>query len=126
MIKGMDHVALVTTDVERAAKFYTEVVGLRETARLETTHSGTIVFVGVNGTTVELFGGGKPTAAAEGGEIGYKHICFLVDDVDAEHARLKGRNVEFDMEPATVDAGLRIAFFRDPDGNRVELMQRPD
>ena len=126
MIKGMDHVALVTTDVERATKFYTEVVGLRETARLETTHSGTIVFVGVNGTTVELFGGGKPTAAADGGEVGYKHICFLVDDVDAEYARLKDRNVEFDMEPATVDAGLRIAFFRDPDGNRVELMQRPD
>ena len=122
MIKGIDHVALVTTDVERAAKFYTEVVGLRETARLETTHSGTIVFVGVNGTTVELFGGGKaPTSA-----VGYKHICFLVDDVDAEYARLKGRNVEFDMEPATVDAGLRIAFFRDPDGNRVELMQRPE
>ena len=103
-----------------------EVVGLRETARLETTHSGTIVFVGVNGTTVELFGGGKAPTSAEGGEIGYKHICLLVDDVDAEYARLKGRNVEFDMEPATVDAGLRIAFFRDPDGNRVELMQRPD
>ena len=125
MISGVDHVALVTTDVERAAKFYTEILGLREISRLETTHSGTLIFVGVNSTTIELFGGGKPKASPKENEVGYKHICFLVDDVDAEFARLRAQAVEFDMEPATVDAGLRIAFFRDPDGNRIELMQRP-
>ena len=125
MIKGVDHVALVTTDVERAATFYTGVLGLQEMARLETSHSGTLIFVGVGETTIELFGGGKVKASGEGNEVGFKHICLLVDDVDAEHARLKARGVAFDMEPATVESGLRICFLRDPDGNRVELMQRP-
>lgn len=125
MIKGIDHVAVVTTDVERAAKFYTEALGFREVARLETSHSGTLVFMGLNGTLVELFGGGKAKTSSGTAEVGYRHICLLVDDVDAEHERLKGHGVDFDMEPTTVEAGLRVAFFKDPDGSPLELMQRP-
>jgi catechol 2,3-dioxygenase-like lactoylglutathione lyase family enzyme len=124
VITGIDHVAVVATDVERAAKFYTEVLGFREVARLETSHSGTLVFVGLGGTLVELFGGGKPRAKGDTDEVGYRHICLGVDDVDAEYERIKGLGVDFYMEPTTVESGLRIAFFRDPDGSPIELMQR--
>jgi len=124
VIKGIDHVAVVATDVEQAAKFYTEVLGFREVGRLETSHSGTLVFVGLNGTLVELFGGGKAKSPSDTAEVGYRHICLLVDDVDAEYERLKGLGVDFYMEPATVEEDLRIAFFRDPDGSPIELMQR--
>jgi catechol 2,3-dioxygenase-like lactoylglutathione lyase family enzyme len=127
VIKSIEHVAVVTTDLERAAKFYTEVLGFREVGRLETTHSGTIVFVSLGGTQVELFGGGKPRDAEETHQsVGYKHIALSVDDVDAEYARLKALDVDFYMEPTTVDPGLRIAFFRDPDGSPIELFQSKD
>ncbi len=125
MIKDIDHVAVVTTDVERAAKFYTEALGFREVGRLETSHSGTLVFLGLGGTLVELFGGGKPRAAGDTGEVGYRHIALLVDSVDEEYDRLRALGVEFTMEPATVESGLRIAFFKDPDGSPIEIMQRP-
>jgi catechol 2,3-dioxygenase-like lactoylglutathione lyase family enzyme len=127
VIKGIDHVAVVTADVERAAKFYTEVLGFRETVRLDTTHSGLIIFVSLDGCQVELFGGGNPRDPKEGvNEVGYKHITLLVDDVDAEYTRLKELGVDFYMDPTTVESGLRLAFFRDPDGNPIELLQRPD
>ena len=126
MIKGIDHVAVVTADVERAAKFYTEVLGFSETCRLETAHSGTIIFVSLNGCQVELFGRGKPVSRKETlNEIGYKHITLLVDSVDEEYARLRAAGVPFYMEPTTAESGLRLAFFRDPDGNAIELLQRP-
>jgi catechol 2,3-dioxygenase-like lactoylglutathione lyase family enzyme len=125
VIKDIDHVAVVTTDVERAAKFYTDALGFREVGRLETSHSGTLVFLSLGGTMVELFGGGKPTTSGDTGEVGYRHIALLVDDTDAEYERLKGLGVEFTMEPATVESGLRIAFFKDPDGSPIEIMQRP-
>jgi catechol 2,3-dioxygenase-like lactoylglutathione lyase family enzyme len=127
VIKGIDHVAVVTTDIERAARFYTEVLGFRETLRLETTHSGTIIFVSLNGTQMELFGGGKPRHASEDeNEVGYTHITLLVDDVDAEFSRLKSLGVEFSLEPQAAESGLRLAFLRDPDGNAIELLQRPE
>jgi len=124
VIKDIDHVAVVTTDVQRAAKFYTEALGFREVGRLETSHSGTLIFLGLGGTTVELFGGGKP-GSGDTGEVGYRHIALAVDDADAEYERLKAMGVEFTMEPATVESGLRIAFLKDPDGSPIEIMQRP-
>lgn len=123
MIKSIAHVAIVTSDLDRAARFYTEVVGFREVRRLETTHSGTIVFLSVDGTILELFGDGAPVdpEAAEG-KVRYSHMALLVDDVDAEYERLKAAGAPFHIEPTTPEPGLRVAFFRDPDGNPVELI----
>lgn len=126
MIEAIQHVALMTSDIERAARFYTEVVGFHEVDRLETTHSGTIIFLSLEGagTQLELFGGGKPRDPIEGREpVGYRHIALRVDDVDAECARLKSLGVEFMLEPTTSDARFRLAFFRDPDGNPIELIR---
>ena len=124
MIKSVEHIAVVTTDVERAATFYTEVLGFKETLRLETTHSGTIVFVSANGTKLELFGGGKPKESGEGeGKVGYPHVALLVDDVDGEYERLKALGVEFDVPPTDAESGIRRAFFKDPDGNRLEIIK---
>jgi len=124
VIKSVQHIAVVTTDVERAAAFYTQVLGFKETLRLETTHSGTIVFVSANGTQLELFGGGNPKEPGEGeGKVGFPHVALLVDDVDLEYERLKALGVEFDVPPTEADAGIRLAFFKDPDGNRLEIIK---
>ncbi len=126
MITGLDHLALVTTDAERAARFFIDVLGFKESGRLETTHSGTIIFVSLGATQVELFGYGNGKAAVGADDcIGFKHLALSVDNLDAEHARLTALGVKFTMVPTTVESGLRIAFFEDPDGNRLELMQRP-
>ena len=53
----------------------------------------------------------------------YVAPALLVDDVDAEHARLAALGVEFDMPPTDAEAGIRLAFFRDPDGNRLEIIK---
>ena len=127
MIKDLDHLALVTTDAERAAHFYIDLLGFKESGRLENTpHSGTIIFISLGGTQIELFGTGDAAAtpAAERA-VGYKHLALLVDDIDGEYERLRAAGVEFGMVPTTVESGLRIAFFTDPDGNALELMQRP-
>ncbi len=125
MITGIDHLALVTTDVARAARFFTELLGFTEAGRLETPTSGLIIFVSLGGTQVELFGSGDPQApVGTDTSVGFQHLALAVDDVDAECARLQAAGVEFSLLPTTVTPGLRIAFFRDPDGNRLELMQR--
>ena len=126
MITGIEHFAVVTTDVERAAKFYQEVLGFKEARRLQTTHSGTIIFISLGGSELELFGGGEIAPKAEGRKVGYTHIALTVDDIDNDYERISKHGVEFSMKPTTVESGLRIAFFTDPDGNTLELMQRPE
>ncbi len=124
MITGIAHLAVVTSDIGQAVDFYTGVLGFRETLRLETDHSGTIVFVSLDGTQLELFGGGQPRDPGEGeGKVGYPHVALAVDDVDVEYERLTSLGVEFDMPPTDAEAGIRLAFFRDPDGNRIEIIR---
>jgi catechol 2,3-dioxygenase-like lactoylglutathione lyase family enzyme len=57
--------------------------------------------------------------------IGYKHICLLVDSVDKEYERLAASGVPFRITPVNVQ-NVRIAFFKDPDGLEIELIQYLD
>jgi predicted enzyme related to lactoylglutathione lyase len=67
--------------------------------------------------TVSLFGQGSAEPAANRSAI----IEFIVDDVDAEYARLRGQLNEVVTEPTTMPWGNRALLFRDPDGNLVNL-----
>jgi len=70
---------------------------------------------------VELLGGGKPVEE-DRGEVGYPHIALQVDSVDEEHARLSALGIGFHIPPQDVQ-GIRCAFFRDPDGNPIEIIE---
>ncbi|MEM7490326.1 MAG: VOC family protein [Pseudomonadota bacterium] len=57
------------------------------------------------------------------GARGWKHVAFTVADVDAAIATLREAGIPILSAPVTnPEAGLRYAFFRDPDGNHVELV----
>ena len=55
----------------------------------------------------------------------YGHIAIGVDDLDITLADLKGQGIEPEREPYRVrEGGALICFVRDPDGYRVELIDR--
>ena len=55
---------------------------------------------------------------------GYGHIAISAEDLDGTLARLAAAGIEPERPPYTVGAGgPRIAFVRDPDGYRVELIE---
>jgi glyoxylase I family protein len=123
MITGFHHIAINTTDIERSARFYREVLGFREKMRLDYEGGGYLLMLELGGVSVGLFAGGKPSdLEARSGEVGYVHLALSVDDVDAEYERIQAAGYEFYVAPKTVQ-NLRIAFFRDPDGIPIELMQ---
>jgi lactoylglutathione lyase len=54
----------------------------------------------------------------------YGHIAIGVDDLDGTLARLKEQRIEPEREPYRVrEGGSRLAFVRDPDQYRVELIE---
>jgi lactoylglutathione lyase len=121
VIKSIHHIALRTTDLERMADFYSQALGFTRGMRLDFGDGTYLVQMELDGAQVELFGGGK-TKSEDKEAVGYIHLALTVDDVEAECERLKGLGCEFYIEPVTVQ-GLRVAFFRDPDGNSIELIQ---
>jgi catechol 2,3-dioxygenase-like lactoylglutathione lyase family enzyme len=102
-------VMLGSSDLERATKFYTELLGLQLKGRF-----AEFVFFDTGDTTFALNG---ELAAAEGGS----HECvFSVESVTQAHAALKDR-VAFLNEPRAVNNENWAVNFRDPDGHLCSL-----
>lgn len=59
---------------------------------------------------------------------GLAYLTFIIDDLDAQLARLRAADVEIMSQnpPVTNRPGIRVVFFRDPEGNALELVQYDD
>lgn len=114
------HIALKSVDYARAKAFYTQTLGLPIIGQIP---GKEVIFLDIGGTTIELMGG-APAALNEPPAAGLTHMAFEVDNVDATFIELKAKGVPFTVEPK--DAGdIRVAFFKDPDGNLLELFRSP-
>jgi glyoxylase I family protein len=121
-IRGTHHIALLTPDLPRLQAFYTGTLGLPLVGAF---HGHDIVFVGTGETAIELI---QQEGAATAQDVsGWAHFALEVADVDATHAALLDQGIVFHVAPMDFPPEaptLRIAFFRDPDGNEIELAQR--
>lgn len=113
-------IRIITADLPRLVAFYEQVTGLRadwatdQFAELRSP-AGTLALADV--ATVALFGPGSAAPAANRSAI----VEFVVDDVDAAHARLADLLDTIVTPPTTMPWGNRALLFRDPDGNLVNL-----
>ena len=114
------HIAVRTPDFVRAKAFYTETLGFPIVGNIP---GKDIVFINIGGTTIELMQGPAPAKWERPG-AGFMHLAFEVEDVDATYASLVTKGVEFFVQPTNV-GDIRLAFFRDPDGNELELFHSP-
>jgi lactoylglutathione lyase len=121
------HTCYRITDPERSVSFY-EALGLEKRRELPIRDEAVNYFLGVPGEEqpeLELtYNFDTPAGGYELG-TGYGHIALAVDDLDATLAALAEQGIEPERPPYTVRAGgSRICFVRDPDGYRVELIER--
>lgn len=129
---SLDHVAITVQDMDRAVTFYRDVLGFEVHGQL-VLDDGTFKLVYLQAGTgrIELFAfaeeGRRSDTQNRNQDLGFKHLAFSVDDVDAVAERLKAHDVLFTVEPLDAPGGVRLAFFRDPDGNLLELVSNlPD
>ena len=122
------HTMYRVTDPERSRSFY-EALGFEFRRELPIVRDGeleaTNYFFGVPGQDEEL----ELTFNHDGRtyELGtaYGHIAIGVDDLDSTLARLAEQGIEPERPPYTVrEGGSRLCFVMDPDGYRVELIER--
>jgi catechol 2,3-dioxygenase-like lactoylglutathione lyase family enzyme len=109
-------VALRVADCERAALFYTRVLGLAERRRLPDGKAPRAIWLEAGGAVLML----ERTLRGAGAEEGSGHLlAFAVDDLAAWEQRLGAAGVAID------DRTENTLYVRDPDGHRVGLSTFP-
>ena len=115
-------------DVSAAYDFYTNVLGFQTKMRMPEHQLAIVVSPeDPDGTALLLEPNGNPIARTYQEALRSAKLpvmVFAVDDVHAEHARLKAAGVEFQQEPTTTAWGIQ-AVLDDTCGNYVQLHQAP-
>jgi lactoylglutathione lyase len=121
------HTCYRILEIDRSVAFY-EALGFREVARMPIRDEAINVFMNMPGDgdspRLELtYNIGREEPYEIG--TGYGHIAVSVDNITATLERLQEQGIEPEREPYRVrEGGALICFVRDPDGYRIELIDR--
>jgi catechol 2,3-dioxygenase-like lactoylglutathione lyase family enzyme len=135
--RGVDHLDLVVTDLERSLDFYNgllEPLGFSRNSEIAGERGERVVYIGgTGGASVSLRAAqsdAHPTPY-DRYAVGIHHLCFAApgrEDVDERFAWLRDRGAEIESEPREYDytPGYYAVFFYDPDRIKLEIVHRPD
>ncbi len=118
----LTHTSIITEDVGRLRSFYQAVL------QIEPRGEGAYVEFRTETGALSLFSLEGQETLAPGSMRGASNktvmLEFHVDDVDKEYERLKQMSIEWVKPPTTQQWGNRSIYFRDPDGNLLNLYTR--
>ena len=114
---GLHHVSILVSDIERAKKFYREVLGLREIGIPSTFPAAglRVHWFELGDEQIHLLPASAPDALSQ------RHFAIHVEDALAARAHFASHGVAV-SETVPIPGADRF-FVRDPDGNRIELIQ---
>jgi lactoylglutathione lyase len=121
------HTCYRITDIDRSVAFY-RALGFDEIGRLPIRDEAVNVFMGLpdDGPEPRLeltYNVGRDEPYDIG--TGYGHIAITTADLDGALQRLSEQGIEPERPPYTVrEGGNRLCFVRDPDGYRIEIIER--
>ena len=123
------HTMIRVRDLDRSLDFYTRLLGMTELRKKD--YSGgkfTLAFVGYGGeadhTVIELTHNWDQEEPYDLGS-GFGHVAIGVPDIYATCERLKAEGVAIPRPPGPMKHGTTvIAFIEDPDGYKIELIER--
>ena len=141
MIRGIHHVALSTSDIERLTKFYEDAFGFEVVWHGGWPQGSEMIdtIVGVPGSSskqvmmkagnahIEIFQyltpEGKPIDPKRpANDHGYTHFCLQVTDIQAEYERLQKAGMRFHAPPQNMET-CHATYGRDPFGNVIEIYE---
>lgn len=153
MIADVLHFSFTVRDIERTVEWYVEVLGLELIHRQVGDNAYTRTLVGVPDAVLKvaqfrLPGSHSPysshmlelieyaSGAADGDKagpvnrVGGAHLGLLVTDIHRRYLELLAAGVDFVNPPVEIEEGVNAGgfacYFRDPDGNMLELLQFSD
>ena len=139
MLRNFRHACIIVSDLDRAIKFYRDILGLKLERVTEVEGEYPEKVLGVQGVKLTYVKFRAPDQSKETPPIfelhfwenpkleikkTYSHISFTVDGLDSEYERMRRLGVRFISEPVKAPHGhTKICFGYDPDDNLIEFVE---
>ena len=124
---GLRHLALNVRDLAAMKRFYVDLLGFA--VEWEPDPDNIYLSSGIDNLALHReTGAGASSSRAGGAGQTLDHLGLIVreaDEVDRWAAFLESRGVTLDARPRTHRDGARSCYFRDPDGNKVQVIHHP-
>ena len=120
---GLRHLALNARRLDEMKRFYVDLLGF--TVEWEPDADNIYLSSGADNLALHRT---APSSAAPAADSALDHLGLIVraaGDVDRWAEFLEGHGVTIDAQPRTHRDGARSCYFRDPDGNRVQIIHHP-
>jgi catechol 2,3-dioxygenase-like lactoylglutathione lyase family enzyme len=148
-VRAVDSIGITVSDMERSLRFYQDVLQFERVSSREVAGDDYEHLYGLFGLRLRierlrlgqeyielmefLAPRGRPIPVdSRSNDRWFQHVAIIVSDMDRAYARLREHQVEHasagpqrlpDWNPAA--GGIRAFYFRDPDGNHLEILQFP-
>lgn len=124
LFAGLDHAAIAAHDPAGLADWYCENLGFRVLAD-NGKERPTRILAGAGGGMIEMMPDDEtPRPARDLFDPGISHLAIRVADLGAAVARLRAAGVRV-AEPVSAAGGGQVASFPDPEGNILQVVERP-
>jgi catechol 2,3-dioxygenase-like lactoylglutathione lyase family enzyme len=127
--RGLRHLALNARHLDAMKQFYVDILGFE--VEWEPDRDNVYLSSGIDNLALHRSTSITPdrlTAEDRAVDSVLDHLGLIVgkaDDVDSWAVFLESRGVTLDAKPRTHRDGARSCYFRDPDGNRVQIIHHP-
>ena len=123
MLSRQHHIAIISSDWEKAKEFYVDKLGFELTLEAyRPAQNDYLRMLSLGETTLEVFiRPDAPQRVNNPEAMGLRHLAFRVEDAVAAAAWLNSRGIETEPIREDLGNGGRFTFFKDPDGLPLEI-----
>ena len=118
----MEHLGLCAVDPMKLTEWYVRVLGFRIVHSIE--ERRTYFVRAQNGGMLEIYPAKTATDPVDNLHKGLRHIAVAVTDLHREISLLRAKGLDIPDALIVTTPDMTIAFFRDPEGNLLHLVER--
>ena len=126
LFDSIDHIAIISSDYQKAKDFYVDKLGFKVKREVERKDRDDFIITleAPNGILIELFIEKNPPRRVTRPEAaGLRHLAFRVQDIEKSIEKLNKKGIETEEIRIDPQNGKRMTFFMDPDGLPLELYE---
>jgi glyoxylase I family protein len=125
-MQAVQHMSFGCVDRLKQEAFYTRFFGFRRVRVFKPGTPDEFVMLRLGNVCIEFFGNNDGVTTAPGPlPVGFRHLAFEVPDLNAKVAEMSAAGIAMGeiVDCNALVPGMRVCFFKDPEGNELELME---